>query len=226
MRDYGEKIVEQIRRQQLAKAAELARDLGISSQAVHRHLKALVAAGILMKSGAPPHVQYALRTAGDGPTAAGGEIMRKCAAILRRHPNIRLVTLFGSYARGRERRDSDIDLMVWMAPGAKEGRREIWSYWDEHARGLPWCNDVSIIVARLAPTIRMHTLLLDLPEEHRVVLDRAAYFECLKAAVTAWRDRNGAVRIPSFGDTHAWRYSTKSVRLEDIDFDLELGCVA
>jgi hypothetical protein len=226
MRDHREKILDLIKRHKTSKAAELARELGISTQAVHRHLKALVATGVIMKSGTPPHVRYALRTAGDGPTPAGAEIMRKCAAILRRHPSIRLVTLFGSYARGRERQGSDIDLMVWLAPDAKEGRREIWSYWDEQAQGIAWRDDVSIVVARLAPTIKVHTLLLDLPEEHRVVVDRADYFEGIKAAVVAWRDRNGAVKIPSFGDTHAWRYTDKSIRLDEIDFDLELGFVA
>lgn len=116
--------------------------------------------------------------------------------------------------------------MVWLGPEAKDGRREIWSYWDEHARGVAWRDNVSIIVARLAPTIKMHTLLLDLPEEHRVVLDRANYFQCIAAAVKTWRERNGAVKIPSFGDTHAWRYTNKSIRLDEIDFDLELEGVA
>jgi len=204
----------------------LARTLKISPQAIHRHLKVLVANGIIERVGIPPRVGYAMKSKGSGPSATGVEMMRQCAKILRRHPKIRLVTLFGSYARGRERANSDIDVMVWLAADAKEGRREIWDFWDTHSKALAWRDNVSMIVGRLTPIVQMHTLLLDLPEEHQVIFDRENYFALIKAAICSWRERNGAVKIPSFGDTHAWKYTDKAVGLDQIDFDLELGDVA
>ena len=226
MLESKEKIISYIRKAKAAQARDLVAWLGISSQAVHRHLKALVAEGRLTKTGSPPRVLYSVREGDAIPTRSGLEIMQKCAQIFRRHPQVRLVTLFGSYARGRERAESDIDILVWLAPDAKIGRHEIWKFWDAHASSISWRHQVSIVVTKLAPIIRLHTLLIDLPEEHQVILDRGQYFEKIRAAVLAWRERNGAVKIPSFGGRHAWRYTNQAVRLREIDFDLELGDVA
>jgi hypothetical protein len=205
---------------------DLVGHLAISPQAVHRHLREMVAEGILVKSGSAPRVLYSLKSDRLAPTQGGRDIMAQCASIFRRHPQVRLVTLFGSYARGRERPDSDIDILVWLAPDAVIGRREIWDFWDRASTALAWRHQVSIIVIRLANTIRLHTLLLDLPEEHQVILDKADYFFTIKIAVQRWREKYGACKIPSFGGRHAWRYTNQPVNLHDIDFDLELGNVA
>lgn len=221
-----DKIINYLHRQNTAHAHELVDFLGISSQAVHRHLKALVASGVLIKTGTPPRVLYSIKDGRVAPSKSGQEIMAKIAKIFRLHPQVGLVTLFGSYARGQERQNSDIDLLVWLAPGAKIGRREIWEFWDEQSVSLLWRDRVSIIVIRLAPVIRLHTLLLDFPEEHRPILDRKQYFDTINNAVCKWREHHGATKIPSFGNRHSWKYTNQSVRLSEINFDLELGDVA
>ena len=226
MLESRKKIAAYLRTRPTASVRELVAHLAISPQAVHRHLRDMVAEGVLVKSGSAPHVQYSLKSDSPVPTQVGRDIMAKCASIFRRHPQVRLVTLFGSYARGRERPDSDIDILVWLAPGAKIGRREIWEFWDRAAAGVTWRNQVSIIVIKLANVIHLHTLLLDLPEEHQVILDKADYFAAIKTAVQNWRDKYGAYKIPSFGGRHAWRYTNLLVDLREIDFDLELVDVA
>lgn len=52
------------------------------------------------------------RAASNSPTAA--EITALLAAEVKRHPMIKLAILYGSYARGTQRSDSDIDLAVAM----------------------------------------------------------------------------------------------------------------
>lgn len=226
MKESKHKITSYLRRHPTGTVRDLVAHLAISPQAVHRHLREMVAEGVLVKSGSAPRVFYSLKSGRPGPTQCGRDIMDQCARIFRRHPQVRLVTLFGSYARGRERQDSDIDILVWLAPSATIGRREIWDFWDRVAAALSWRHQVSILVIKLASTIRLHTLLLDLPEEHQVILDKADYFSAIKTAVQNWRVKNGAFKIPSFGGRHAWRYSNQLISLNDMDFDLELGNVA
>lgn len=154
------------------------------------------------------------------------EITRECASILGSHPDVRLVTLFGSYARGCPRQGSDIDLLIWLGPDAQATRRDIWDFWDGNSTYLQWSRDASLIVKRLSPSIQLDTLLLDFPEEHLSVFDAADYHSRIAAAVEGWRKQNGSYKIPSFGGTHAWKYTDRAVRLQDLDFSLQVGDVA
>ena len=133
-----------------------------------------------------------------------------------------MVALFGSFARNEERADSDIDLIVWLSSKDPSDRQEIWDYWDRHSRHLKWAGRVSLIVRRLCQDLTIGTLLLDMPEEHICVFDRARYFEILREAVLSWRRKNRSVKIQSFGRAHSWKYSTKTTQLAEIDFHLEL----
>jgi hypothetical protein len=67
---------------------------------------------------------------------------------------------------------------------------------------------------------------LDLPEEHRLIFDRNDLFFRVKEAILQWRQKNGANKLPSFGEAHAWSYTDKNLSLNDIDFTLRLKDVA
>lgn len=145
------------------------------------------------------------------------------ASILRDHPAVQLLTLFGSQARGDAGPESDYDILVFTSEGFH--RQDIWNFWDRHSKGLDGAHRVSLIIKRLKSPLTLETLLLDLPEEHICLFDRSDLFPRIKSAVVKWREKNGARRIPSFGGTHAWEYSQTAKKLSDIDFNLEIGNV-
>ena len=219
-------IIEIIKENGSASVSYLSKRLGISTQALHRLLKDLAANGVLQKVGSPPKTSYRLLTDVKFLSKALAKQMQECASILGHHPAIRLVSLFGSQARGEANENSDIDLLVWVEP--KEGfhRQEIWSYWDRHTRHLPWRDKVSLVVRKLDSQIYIDTLLLDFPEEHLLVYDSAGLYAKLKKSVTSWREKWNSQKVSSFGGKHSWKYTTKVNRLADIDFKLELDYVA
>lgn len=219
-------LIELIKKNQESKANELQKALGISSQALHRHLRELTAAGILKKLGSPPTTRYSVNDTSKIPFELR-KTLRECSTIFSHHPAIKLVTLFGSQARGEATEKSDIDLLVWIDP--KDGgftRHDIWNYFDRQSRQLAGANKISLVVRSFSEEISIDTLLLDFPEEHIVVFDARHLFEELRQAVVQWRKKWGAKKIPSFGGTHSWKYSTKVKHLNEIDFRLELKNVA
>lgn len=204
------------------KVVDLVRALHISPQAVHRHLRNLVGEGRVIKEGSAPHTLYKVN---QNPAPVPGRresMIRICREILGAHPGIRFVSLFGSQSRGDAHAGSDIDLLVWLGPTERFTRHEIWQYWDRQSRNISWASRVSLIVRRMTVPLYIDTLLLDMPEEHILVYDRATYFDKVRNAVVEWRKKNGATRLPSFGGKHAWRYSNKKERLDEIDFRLEI----
>jgi predicted nucleotidyltransferase len=193
---------------------------------LHRHLKALVEMGVVVKLGAAPKTTYRYLSQ---PLISKelAQQLKICAEILSCHPAVKLITLFGSQARGDAKEDSDIDLLVWISSD-KEcfNRHDIWNYFDRHSRDLPWKDKVSLVVRKLAQPIFIETLLLDLPEEHRLVYDSGALFDRLRKAIISWREKWGSKPLPSFGGKHGWIYSTRIQNLKDIDFRLEIEDVA
>ena len=204
----------------------LIKKLGISPQALHRHLRDLCKKGILAKEGSPPYTKYKLESR-ERPSPPGkAQLLREVGSILGAHPAVLMVALFGSWSRGEETRESDIDLLVWLSPGESFNRMDIWNYWDRQSKYLNWSHKVSIITRKLSPGLSIDTLLLDMPEEHILTFDRKNHFEHLRQAVIRWREKNGSVKIPSFGGKHAWKYSTKVSHLDQINFTLDLNDVA
>jgi predicted nucleotidyltransferase len=220
-RTSGEKVFDLIKQKQLIGAHGLVKRLRISPQALHRHLRRLVQEGRIEKVGLAPKTRYrATASLGKDFSAAQRNIISN---ILADHPGVLVVSLFGSHARGDAGQNSDIDILVWITRDFR--RQDIWNFWDRHSRHLPWGQNVSLIVKELKSVITIETLLLDLPEEHICLFDRGGFFEQIKRAVIRWREKNGARKIPSFGNTHAWEYSTRAGKLSEIDFNLEIGDV-
>lgn len=202
---------------------QISSTLGITRQAVHRHLKKLESKAQVIKEGTGPTVVYrsVMATSTSLP-----DVVRTISQVFSSHKDVALITLFGSFARQTHGEQSDIDVLVWLRLQAQVSRHEIWQFWDEQTKKIPWADRVSLVIMRLAPEMTLHTLLLDLPEEHMVVLDRDQYFEQLKDAVEKWRKFNGTKRIESFGGKHGWIYSDAAEKLSDIDFTLRINDVA
>src|SRR5262245_34744279 len=65
----GERIRERLRVRGIATGASLARELGISRQALHKHLRKMVANGEVLQKGTTRGASYRLRKSGDAPIA-------------------------------------------------------------------------------------------------------------------------------------------------------------
>ena len=106
-------------------------------------------------------------------------LVRALTGVLRTEPNVRLAVLYGSMARGEDRRDSDVDVLVEMNPDASEAVRGLA---DRLERALG--RDVD--VARLDRARESAPLLvLQALEEGRVLVDRD---ECWRSLMRE-RDR-------------------------------------
>lgn len=80
-----------------------------------------------------------------GPLAHDWE--REVASYLTDHPKVVIAFLFGSFAKSRPRRDSDVDLAVHLAvPYSQEDISSIWSRLEDITH-----RDVDLIVLNTAP---------------------------------------------------------------------------
>ena len=154
------------------------------------------------------------------------EIKKEVIRVFSDSPDVALVDLFGSFARGTPNPSSDVDLLVFLNAGSKLSRHDIWRIWDEKTKDVSWSNQASLIIRKLNPPLEIETLLLDLPEEHVALHDPKGFFDDLKKAILAWRTKNDSRRLVSFSGKPYWLYTTHPVKLEDIDFRLELRDVA
>lgn len=93
-------------------------------------------------------------------------LLGRLRALLRTERNVRLAVLFGSRARGDERPDSDLDLLIDLEEDTVSKRMELVDRL-EAALGLP-VQVVTVRVARRAPV-----LLADAIEDGRVLVDRS-----------------------------------------------------
>jgi predicted nucleotidyltransferase len=101
-------------------------------------------------------------------------------AALRTEPNVRLAVLFGSTANGSEHEDSDVDVLVALSdsdPGrlveltGRLGRRI--------GRGVQ--------IVTVSAATQSATLMLDVIEQGRVLVDREDLWRGLKEAEPRWR---------------------------------------
>lgn len=101
-------------------------------------------------------------------------LLGRLRALLRTERNVRLAVLFGSRARGDERSDSDVDLLVELADG-RASRRLGLERRLEAALGLP-VRVVTVTAAERSPL-----LLSEAIEDGRPIVDRDDRWKALKA---------------------------------------------
>lgn len=105
--DTRAKILLYISEHSQVRAHDLSAIFHLSNVAIHKQLRKLVEEGKVAKMGKPPVVFY-MQTKGVTDLQ---EIKRKVTPILKK-AHIKKAAIFGSYARGDNTRDSDIDILV------------------------------------------------------------------------------------------------------------------
>jgi predicted nucleotidyltransferase len=147
---------------------DLARDLGLSE----RTLRRAVASGTIRAERPSPR---RLRLSDDErewvlhhwPTVA------RLRGELRKEPSVRLAVMFGSSARGREHRRSDIDLLVELDAASRDRLAEL-----EERLSSGAGREVQLVSARDAQA--SPGLLADALRDGRVVVDRDGLWAHLK----------------------------------------------
>ncbi len=107
----AEQIIEQIQYHGSLRAYDLHKFLRISRVAVHKQLRKLLATGELKKIGKPPLVEYVLSNNTMNHDLRLKKIKDMVLPILK-EAGVTRSAVFGSTARGDNRIDSDIDLLV------------------------------------------------------------------------------------------------------------------
>lgn len=108
------------------------------------------------------------------------ERLARLRAALRTEPNVRLALLFGSAARGDERPDSDVDLLVDLRDASWDGRQGLVARLEQVA-GTP----VDLLVL---DRVRDHAALLArVVEDGRVLVDRGDAWPQLRGRLAALR---------------------------------------
>ena len=103
-------IISHLQSHSAAKPSDLLKMLDISEVAFYKQIKKLAADDIIEKVGRGPHVVYRLK-----PTLTPQVLKKALLPILRKN-KIKKAAFFGSFARGDNRPDSDIDLLVKLGP--------------------------------------------------------------------------------------------------------------
>ena len=100
-------------------------------------------------------------------------LLQHLRAVLRTEPNVRLAAVFGSFARGEDRADSDLDLLVDLLDDSWERRHRLNTRL-ERAVDRPVELVVAGRVARANPG-----LLADALADGRVIVDRGDHWQAL-----------------------------------------------
>jgi len=113
------------------------------------------------------------------------ELLAKVVARLRTRLNVRLAVVYGSVARGDDRPDSDVDLLVSLArEDAHTAASLAATIGEELGRRVQ--------VVSLAAAARMPVLLLDIVREGRVLVDRDGQWPSLTRREQQLRRRAAA----------------------------------
>jgi uncharacterized protein len=116
-------------------------------------------------------------------------LLRELRAALRTEPNVRLAVLFGSQATGQHSDGSDVDLFVALDdPSA--GRVAELAGRLERRLG----RDVQLV--RLEDAERAPSLIVDVLEHGRVLVDRDGRWSRLRSHAASWRRRAAAAEAP------------------------------
>lgn len=115
--DTRDKILGHIRTHKQARVHDLARSFKLSRVAIHRQLKLLLKENEIKKVGKPPLVFYIPATKYASTTKINiSKIKNKALPILKK-AGVTRSSVFGSYVRGEQREDSDIDILVEVPNG-------------------------------------------------------------------------------------------------------------
>ncbi len=93
------------------RAYDLEQKIHISKVAIHKHLRKLVSQGKIKKVGSAPLVEYTLPETNTTNLIELEKIKKKALPVLIQ-AHVKKAALFGSYVRGDNTKDSDIDILV------------------------------------------------------------------------------------------------------------------
>lgn len=105
-----ENILAYLQKRPNSKPVNLLKSLKISEVAFYKQIKKLVSEGKIEKMGRGPHVVYCLAKT---PTL---QTLKQNLIPLLRKKRVKRAAFFGSFARGDNRPDSDIDLLIDLGP--------------------------------------------------------------------------------------------------------------
>jgi predicted nucleotidyltransferase len=147
----------------------LAEDLGVSGRTLRR------AAGRgLIKLERPSPRKVGMQAREERYLRAHWPILEGIQSVLRTQPNVRMAVLFGSMARGEERAESDLDLLVSLADDRAVRRADI-------AALLRDALGRSVQVVSLRDASGSPALLADVLRDGRVLVDRDGEWQGLKS---------------------------------------------
>lgn len=123
------------------------------------------------------------------------QLLHPLLQVLRTEPAVRLAVLFGSVARGDERGDSDLDLLVRLRDGSHVALAAL-------EERLGYVNGRRVQLVSLEQAYRAPLLLADVVRDGRVLVDRDGEWQPLKRreAVIARRAREEEERL----EREAW----------------------
>jgi uncharacterized protein len=116
-------------------------------------------------------------------------LLRELRAALRTEPNVRLAVLFGSQATGRGSERSDVDLLVVLNDSSAARVAELAGRLERRLG-----RDVQLV--RLQDAERSPSLMVDVLEGGRVLVDREGRWSQLRSRAAAWQRRARAEEIP------------------------------
>ncbi len=139
---------------------QLAEDLGASERTVRRAL----ARGLVRGTRASPH-RLELPVAERVYLRGHWSTLSLLQSALRTEPNVSLAVVFGSFARGSEDADSDVDVLVALRqPGV--GQRVALTERLRARTGLP------VETVALEAALRRSSLMIEILRDGRVLVDR------------------------------------------------------
>jgi predicted nucleotidyltransferase len=107
-------------------------------------------------------------------------LLHMLRAALRTEPNVRLAVLFGSTAKGNDREDSDIDVLVVLGDPSVGRLVALTERLSGHLG-----RDVQLV--RLADAENVPVLMADVIEQGRVLIDREDRWPALRDAAAKWQ---------------------------------------
>jgi len=158
----------------------LAAEIGVHG----RTLRRAVDEGAIRATRVSPR-KLKLSPAEEGYVLRAWPLLGQLRSLLRTERNVRLAMLYGSRARGDERVDSDVDLLVELEDASLARRMDLIDRL-EAATGLE-VQLVTVDAARRAPV-----LLADAIEDGRVLVDRGGRWKLLLAEYPAISRAAGA----------------------------------
>jgi predicted nucleotidyltransferase len=116
-------------------------------------------------------------------------LLRELRNALRTEPSVRLAVLFGSQATGAAGERSDVDLLVALADPSMARVAQLTGRLERRLE-----RDVQLV--RLQDAESTPSLMADVLEQGRVLVDRDGGWPALKSRAATWRRRADADEVP------------------------------